>query len=260
MIKFKHTICRPYSQIHHAHVGDLMWSLSYCKSFNDDIILYLKCDNELFDNVHDILNHQPYIARVEQYGGQEVDVDLDLATRKNQDSSLLDIYYKISNDEPNHDPWLFCDTKISFPDNRTNLIYRNTNYRNRLFDWKYFIEREEIDLTRCCFVGAEHEYIQFIMLIGIPRSRLPWLKTSSLLDLLTAINSADHFYTHAGLPLVLSHGLGIDMTVENGGRMNNMPLSYKQDYMTLPINLHNVLDRQNVTYYEQYNRNMIEVI
>ena len=97
-------------------------------------------------------------------------------------------------------------------------------------------------------------------MLGVPRSKLPWVKTPSLLELLTVINSADHFYTHAGLPLVLAHGLGVDMTVENGGRMNNMPLSYKQDYMTLPVNLHNVLNRSNCTYYEQYNRNTVETI
>jgi hypothetical protein len=261
MIKFKHTICKPYSNEHHAHVGDLLWSLSYIKSHNCDAAIYLVCDDTLFDKVCDLLLYQPYIHIVDKYKpGQKIDVDLDLATRKTQDTSLLDVYYRITEDQPKHEPWLFCNERVQLTGGRNNLIYRNTNYRNRLFDWKYFVENENIDIADCCFVGAEHEYIQFILTIGVTRSKLPHHKTDTLMDLLITINSAEHFYTHAGLPLVLAHGLGVDMTVENGARLNNIPTSYKQDYMLLPINYHNVLSRDNCTYYEQYNRNMIEVI
>jgi hypothetical protein len=238
----------------------LFWSLSYVKSFNDDATIYLKCSDEQYNAVYDLLISQPYIANVCKYTNQSIDVDLDHAMRKDQDKPLLECYYSIDDTEPNHEPWLYCNDTITLPDNVTSLIYRNTNYRNRLFDWKYFIHKENIDLSRCCFVGSEHEYIQFTLNVHVPRTRLKWFKTETLTHLLAAINTADHFYCHAGLPLVLAHGLGKNMTIENGARMNNMPITFTQNYLDLPINMHNVLKRDNCVYYEQYNRNTIETV
>ena len=262
MKKFKHTIGEPNENS--AHVGDLVWSMSYIRSHECDAAIYLICSDKLFESVYDFLVNQPYICTVDRYTpGQDIDIDLDIAKRKNTDMSLLDIYYQITDDQSNHEPWLYCNNTIQLPHNRTNLIYRNTSYRNRFFDWKYFIQNENIDITSCCFIGAEHEYIQFILTVGVTRSNLPYYQTETLTDLLVTINSAEHFYTHAGLPLVLAHGLGVNMTVENASRLNmnrgicNMS---EPDYMSLPINYHNVLNRTNCTYYEQYNGNTIETI
>ena len=262
MKRFKHTIGEPSENC--AHVGDLVWSMSYIRSHKCDAAIYLTCNDKLFDRVYDFLVDQPYICTVDKYTpGQAIDIDLDEAERDMIDMSLLDIYYQITNEQPNHEPWLFCNKNIQLPHNRTNLIYRNTNYRNNLFDWKYFIKNEGIDITNCCFIGAEHEYIQFILTIGVTRSKLPHYQTKTLTDLLVAINSAEHFYTHPGLPLVLAHGLGVDMTVENRSRLNMDRWICKMgapDYMSLPINYHNILNRTNCIYYEQYNGNTIETI
>ena len=244
---------------HHAHVGDLIWSLSYIKHHNNKSCVLLNCNVILFEKVKCLLMTQSYIENVEKFANQPFDVDLDLAIRKEQHTSLLDVYYMISNDKPDQSAWLTCDVTDCIPSDKPNIIYRNTNYRNRLFDWKYFIERENINLDKCCFIGSEHEYIQFLMEIKKPRSALHWHKTDTLIDLLQTLNSADHLYCSAGLPLVIALGLGKCMTIENGARYNNIKLD-KREYTQLPINMHNVISRDNCIYYEQYNRNTIETV
>lgn len=259
MIRFKHTICRPYTNKPYAHTGDLMYSLSYIKSFGTSAELALVCEDSLYNEVRDLIMHQPYIEDVVKYKDQKIDIDLDRSVKKEQELPLLDGYYRITGDVVNHDPWLTCSYETTVPEGSYNLIYRNTNYRNRLFDWKYFVE-QNVDLSTCYFVGSDHEYTQFLMNIRVPPRLLKRYKTHTLTRLLSVINKCEHFYCSAGLPLVLAHGLGTNMTAENGARMPNSGHLSLAEYMSQPINKHIVLNRENCIYYEQYNGNKIETV
>ena len=239
-----------------AHPGDVIWSLGYLKSLGESVVMQLNVmnnqhvfDMSMYNNVSAIIDKQPYINKVERYvDGSEVDINLDTCNRQALDICLYDAYHNISKRVSNHDDQWLCDgVKVSLND-RDKIIYRNTRYQNSNFDWSYYI-KNNINISECCFVGAKHEYISFLIKSKIKPRQLPWLRTASMCELYDVIYSCSHFYGNGGLPAVIAHGLQKPMTFENA-----VPRGRFQK------NNHNIMIRDDAEYYLSYNKDNISKV
>jgi hypothetical protein len=257
MISCKHTVgTRECSES--GHLGDLFWSLCYLKTLNDSITLHVDCLDDInYEQLKRVLMLQPYITSVCQYDTQQIDIDLDDCRRCDTSMRLLDSYFDMNNN-PRPDRNITWLTSIE-SESQGIMLYRNCRYRNPAFDWKYYITKNRIDLNECFFVGKHHEYIQFLIECKIKPSELKWHQTDTLYELYEAVCGAEQVICNAGLPYVIAAGLGKCVVLENSNRLNS-PFLMLQDVTDRPINMHNVLNRNDSIYYQSYNQKNITTV
>lgn len=241
MISCKQTIYTGNKRItgDQPHSGDAIWSLAHLQSLNQPVEYFLKCETQqLYNELESIIKIQPYIDNVYEYRSGVVDIDFDDRNRYDTSQCICDIY-----GSSNHDTsWLFHE----FESKQYNIIYRNTRYRNEMFDWRKY--KEQLDLSNCIFIGSYTEYVSFRMSASIPRSKLEWVETKTYLELYKTIAQCNMFYGNGGLPCVMAHGLGKPVVLE---------IELHRYTPHDPV-LHNVMNRKHNEYYVQYNGDNIK--
>ena len=218
------------------HSGDVIWSLACIRELQKPVTYYLNCETEeLYNQLKPIVDRQDYIHSTLNYNGQPVDFDLDHEVRRTDlRTCLCDVFTLSANHE---NDWLCTPDDVEGYD----VLYRNTRYRNDLFDWEKFV-KDNITLSNCVFIGKYHEYISFIRAAKILPRKLKWLETQNIIELYDAVSHCNTFYGTGGLPYVLACGMGKPVVLE----------VELDPYTSAPI-MHNVMNRMNDTHYIAYN-------
>jgi len=199
---------------HSGNIGDIIYSLptvlKLSKQNNESINFLLNpVDNrmsiELANIVTPLLEHQPYIDRVDIYKNQHVDYDLDLfRTMHIPTNNLGEMHAQVYNFdfEILHEQSLFITPDLNFDLPTYDIIINRTErYNNPNFPWQHLLNTEYKDQTKC-FVGLKHEYDLFQSTYQI--KNLDYIATDNLLQVAYLINKSELFIGNCSSPYAIA--------------------------------------------------------
>ena len=207
---------------HSGDLGDIIFSLPTIKTMGGGT-LYLdpkggeslegmpmpaagktKLNSESIENMKTLLELQPYITEVKEWDGESIDVDLDTFRKHIEYNNLA--YSHLEAQEITHTKadaeWLeLGDNTFELPEDRTVVISRNLRYQGNHSFW----EMNAPNLSEeAVFVGSPYEHEVFQKVFGI---EIPYVETSTALDLMKVIDASKMFISNQGLPHAIAEGL-----------------------------------------------------
>lgn len=234
---------------HSGNSGDIIYSLPaiFQLSKNGKAHLYLQLnqpglynldyhplgDRMLTDKMVELLKplllHQPQIASVEEYNGQQVDYDLDEFrnyTFLQDRGSILRWYFNVYGVSYNtSQPWLVAPKDEQY--SNKVIIARSHRYRSPVIDYS-FLKKYPDKL----FVGVQEEYDD--MKKAIPD--LAYKPVADFLELATIINSCKLFIGNQSFPFSIAEALKVTRLLEVYFKLPNVVVEGKgaNDFLYQP--------------------------
>lgn len=175
-----------------------------------------------------LIEAQPYIDRLGVYNGEPC---VDLTQFRRYHSRTRPLAYgqtRAFNDQSeiklpmDFSPWADCEGH-SYAPGRI-CIARSHRYRNYLFDWKAFVDRNRDD---CLFLGSAEEHKDMEARVG----RVEWVRTPNLYEAACLIKSARGFLGNQSSLLNIALAIGQSVVCELNTFVSDV-----------------VIDRPNATY------------
>lgn len=228
-------VMRPLIFHHSGDAGDVIYSLPTIKAMGGGV-LWLSPENHYpfpsqtrvtaneswAHNLCTLLNVQPYLWRAQFTPSYPHSTDYDLNEFRKHYSGfprvrtqdMFKTLFRLHQDEfgtnyPENQSWLTVD-RCDYVEGRDIVINRTARYHNNEFDLHWLVEKYH---HRMVFVGSQEEYDQFV-LWACPVPKIPYHKTSNLLDVARIIAGAKCFIGNQSCPLAIAHGLGKRVMVE----------------------------------------------
>lgn len=227
-------VARPRIAVHSGDAGDVLYGCATLKALGGGTI-FLTPSNQFpyprdttwtrsggsaafLNNLRPLLEAQDYIWKAQYTHGHVPSCDFDLnrfrlpwkerSTRDND--SILKLHcdaFGVKWDETK--PWLTVDEVWPVP-GRPICVSRSPRYQNPLFAWDKLVSKYGHLMF---FVGTESE-AEIFQGFGAPKHKIPWVKTSNLLEAARLIAGAKVFVGNQSAPLAIAHGLCKNCIVE----------------------------------------------
>lgn len=206
-------------------MGDLVYSLLFCKILNVDTIYVDGASNDVkfdWDSANFLLpliNSQDYIKAAELYDGQDFDVNYGLHPTEEPVivGTNLTAYhaskFNINQDDSRlYEPWLRVgEHQNPMLAHKKVLINRTSRYHGDYSFYSNFLRY--VDPEFLVFAGLESEYSDFYQQFGIS---MDFVKATDGLRLAEIINVVPTFVGNESLICAIAKGLGKHCYVEHG--------------------------------------------
>ena len=226
-------------------MGDLIYSLLFCKLLNVDTIYVdghnddIKLNEENVKFLLPFMQDQSYMNNVELYNNQSFDLDYGIHPQQEPVvvGTNLTSYHASKFDILNHEciwePWLDAPVlKNDIVKDKKVLINRTARYHG---DHRFYTDfLKYFHPHTILFAGLEEEYEQFCYFFRdqIEFKKVEFLKTETCMELAAAINSVPTFVGNESLICAIATGLGKNCYIEYGRAAANY-----------------IFNRQNMVYF-----------
>jgi hypothetical protein len=226
---------KPCKVYHHSgDLGDIIYAMPVIKQLGEGVLFLsgsnaypypintrwtrMGASSELVSNIAPLIEAQDYIWRCQYTHGLPFSTDHDLnafrkpwKTRSARDfDSIFSLHQRVFGVSWSEDkPWITVPSPI-VDDERPIVVSRSARYQNNKFPWWELVQKYG---DRMRFVGTEQE-AELFQGFGAPKLRIPWIKTSNLLELAQVIAGAKVCVMNQSAPLAIAHGLCKNSIVE----------------------------------------------
>jgi GT2 family glycosyltransferase len=208
---------QPLTLRHSGKLGDVLYALA-CLDPAEPASLFLRVGEELsregFETLLPLLRLQPCLAVVEEWDGQQFDVDLDPFRQEwVRFTNLADAHANVLRrhgvpvaPDRREAPWLRVDQALDLGQ-RDVVFARSPRYHGAEGFWP---EAMRLLGDRAVFVGTEEEHAAFASDFG----EVPFRPTSDLLELGRLIAGCALFVGNQSCPLAIAEGLKVPVIQE----------------------------------------------
>jgi hypothetical protein len=217
MKKFKHS----------GQSGDLIFSLSSIKSYNEPSSLYVNLgmkanlypgaknplgdvlmNNKMFEFMEPLLSYQDYLSNVSIFNGQSIDVDLDqfrtLPLSPAMGSLIKRYFLFVHNFIDLTEPWITCGEKIDSLSDKI-LVCRSERYRNPNINYAFLNTLDNV-----VFCGLDDEWEDFRKWVR----KSERIVANNALELANYINSCKFFIGNQSMPYAIAEALKVNRLLE----------------------------------------------